>query len=72
MIVIKNKGSDLKDFFILKNNLLFSEIGDFQKIVGTFIEVVDNVAKEVEKEKMKVRLWIHIFTVLENSTGQLP
>jgi len=33
-----------------------SEIGDFQKIVGTFIEVVDNVSKEVEKEKMKVCL----------------
>ncbi|ESO95305.1 hypothetical protein LOTGIDRAFT_188589 [Lottia gigantea] len=29
------------------------KIGDFQKIVGTFIGVVDNVAKEVEKEKMK-------------------
>ncbi|XP_060067900.1 intraflagellar transport protein 20 homolog [Ylistrum balloti] len=29
------------------------KIGGFQKIVGTFIEVVDNVAKEVEKEKMK-------------------
>ncbi|KAH3890642.1 intraflagellar transport protein 20 homolog [Dreissena polymorpha] len=29
------------------------KIGDFQKIVGTFIDVVDNVSKEVEKEKMK-------------------
>ncbi|XP_061188630.1 intraflagellar transport protein 20 homolog [Saccostrea echinata] len=29
------------------------KIGDFQKIVGSFIEVVDNVSKEVEKEKMK-------------------
>ncbi|KAL3856556.1 hypothetical protein ACJMK2_011292 [Sinanodonta woodiana] len=29
------------------------KIGNFQKIVGQFIEVVDNVAKEVEKEKMK-------------------
>ncbi|GFN80617.1 intraflagellar transport protein 20 homolog [Plakobranchus ocellatus] len=29
------------------------KIGDFQKIVGTFIEMVDSVAKEVEKEKMK-------------------
>nr|KAG5700358.1 hypothetical protein BaRGS_029610 [Batillaria attramentaria] len=29
------------------------KIGEFQKIVGTFIEMVDNVAKEVEKEKMK-------------------
>lgn len=38
----------------------FSEIGDFQKIVGTFIEVVDNVSKEVEKEKMKVCHW-HLY-----------
>lgn len=29
------------------------KIDEFQKIVGTFIEVVDNVSKEVEKEKMK-------------------
>ncbi|CAL1534408.1 unnamed protein product [Lymnaea stagnalis] len=29
------------------------KIGDFQKIVGTFIDMVDSVAKEVEKEKMK-------------------
>ncbi|KAK3587278.1 hypothetical protein CHS0354_034424 [Potamilus streckersoni] len=29
------------------------KIDNFQKIVGQFIEVVDNVAKEVEKEKMK-------------------
>ncbi|PVD31430.1 hypothetical protein C0Q70_06842 [Pomacea canaliculata] len=29
------------------------KIGEFQKIVGTFIEMVDAVAKEVEKEKMK-------------------
>ncbi|KAH9502435.1 Intraflagellar transport protein 20 [Bulinus truncatus] len=28
-------------------------IAEFQKIVGTFIDVVDNVAKEVEKEKIK-------------------
>ena len=47
---------------VLKKNLLylityflfFPEIGEFQKIVGTFIEMVDSVAKEVEKEKMKV------------------
>jgi hypothetical protein len=38
------------DVFVLP----ISEIGDFQKIVGSFIEVVDNVSKEVEKEKMKV------------------
>ena len=27
---------------------------EFQKIVGSFITLVDDVAKEVEKEKMKV------------------
>lgn len=30
------------------------ELSDFKKIVGTFIDVVDDVAQEVEKEKMKV------------------
>ena len=41
---------------ILAMSYFFSstEIGDFQKIVGTFIEMVDIVAKEVEQEKMKV------------------
>ncbi|XP_064652523.1 intraflagellar transport protein 20 homolog [Lineus longissimus] len=29
------------------------KISDFQKIVGTFIDMVDGVSKEVEKEKMK-------------------
>lgn len=29
------------------------KISDFQKIVGSFIEMVDTLAKEVEKEKMK-------------------
>ena len=33
-----------------------TEIGEFQKIVGGFIDMVDGLAKEVEKEKMKVRL----------------
>ena len=27
---------------------------EFQKIVGSFITLVDDVAKDVEKEKMKV------------------
>ncbi len=35
-------------------SLFFAEIDDFQKIVGGFIEMVDTLAKEVEKEKMKV------------------
>ena len=38
--------------------VLFADIGEFQKIVGTFIEMVDTVAKEVESEKMKVFLYI--------------
>ncbi|XP_019620947.1 PREDICTED: intraflagellar transport protein 20 homolog [Branchiostoma belcheri] len=29
------------------------KIAEFQKIVGSFIEMVDKLAKEVEKEKMK-------------------
>ncbi|XP_078600116.1 intraflagellar transport protein 20 homolog [Branchiostoma floridae x Branchiostoma japonicum] len=29
------------------------KIAEFQKIVGSFIEMVDRLAKEVEKEKMK-------------------
>jgi len=29
------------------------KIGDFQNIVGGFIEMVDTLAKEVEKEKLK-------------------
>ncbi len=29
-------------------------MGEFQKIVGGFIEMVDQLSKEVEKEKMKV------------------
>lgn len=29
------------------------KLSDFKKIVGTFIDVVDDVAQEVEKEKMK-------------------
>ena len=37
--------------------VLFStkEIGQFQKIVGGLIELVDQLAKEAENEKMKVR-----------------
>ena len=31
-------------------------MGEFQKIVGSFISLVDDVAKQVEKEKMKVSM----------------
>ena len=31
----------------------FSEIGEFQGLVGSFIEMVDGLAKEVEQEKMR-------------------
>lgn len=34
--------------------LSFAEIGQFQKIVGGLIELVDELAKEAETEKMKV------------------
>ena len=36
--------SECKDFV--------DKISEFQKIVGSFIEMVDSLAKEVEKEKM--------------------
>lgn len=35
--------------------LSLKEIGQFQKIVGGLIELVDQLAKEAENEKMKVR-----------------
>ena len=38
--------------------LLILEMSSFQKIVGTFASLIDDVAKEVEKEKMKVCLEI--------------
>lgn len=37
---------------------LCSEIGEFQKIVGGFIGMVDTLAKEVEREKMKVKIFV--------------
>ncbi len=37
-----------------KNNKKKTEIGQFQKIVGGLIELVDELAKEAENEKMKV------------------
>ncbi len=46
--------------------IYITEMQEFQKIVGTFISLVDSVAKEVEKEKMKVQtcqimLYMHRF-----------
>lgn len=37
-----------------------TEINEFQKIVGGFIDMVDSLAKEVEKEKMKVPTYIYL------------
>lgn len=34
---------------------LISEMSEFQKIGTTFVSLIDEVAKEVEKEKMMVR-----------------
>jgi len=34
--------------------VVVAEIGQFQKIVGGLIELVDELAKEAETEKMKV------------------
>lgn len=41
--------------------MFFTEIGQFQKLVGGLIELVDELAKEAETEKMKVR---HIILLL--------
>lgn len=55
-------------------SLFLSEIGEFQKIVGGFIDMVDTLAKEVEKEKMKVRflVWISVCTKLCYHLGDTP
>lgn len=36
--------------------LFFVEMQDFQKIATSFVEILDKVATEVDKEKMKVCL----------------
>lgn len=41
----------------------FTEIGQFQKIVGGLIELVDELAKEAETEKMKVSLIFEDFSL---------
>ena len=46
--------SNRRNFLRLINLFILLEIGEFQKIVGGFIDMVDTLAKEVEKEKMKV------------------
>ena len=42
------------DHKILQSCLFVAEMSEFQKIVGSFIQLVDEVGAEVEKEKMKV------------------
>ena len=37
----------------------YIEISEFQSLVGGFIEMVDTLAKQVEKEKMKVKSAFH-------------
>ena len=37
----------------LLHTLLLTEISEFQGLVGSFIEMVDRLAKHVESEKMK-------------------
>lgn len=46
-----------QDVFLI-SYFLCSEIGEFQKIVGGFIGMVDALAKEVEREKMKVKVFV--------------
>ena len=40
------------------------EMGEFQKICGTFITLIDDVSTEVEKEKMMVRHCSYIFSFM--------
>lgn len=42
----------------MKCKCVITEIGQFQKIVGGLIEMVDELSKEAEKEKMKVCIFI--------------
>ena len=36
--------------------IISTEISEFQNLVGGFIEMVDSLAKEVEREKMKASI----------------
>lgn len=45
----------------------FAEIGQFQKIVGGLIELVDELAKEAETEKMKVSLAFDAAFILQKT-----
>lgn len=49
----------LRSYRMYKCVLSFAEIGQFQKIVGGLIELVDELAKEAETEKMKVSLTLN-------------
>jgi len=40
--------------FVLFIAHLTAEIGEFQSVVGGFIDIVDRLAKQVEQEKMMV------------------
>jgi len=40
--------------FICLSGVQLTEMTEFQKIVSGFVQHIDNVSKEVEKEKMKV------------------
>ena len=40
------------------------EISEFQNLVGGFIEMVDSLAKQVEREKMKVRIIICYYIII--------
>ena len=39
--------------WFLSNPKLPQEIGDFQSLVGSFIDMADGLAQQVEREKMK-------------------
>lgn len=49
--MLRGNGDAEEAFYFL---FFLQEIGQFQKIVGGLIELVDQLAKEAENEKMKV------------------
>ncbi|XP_058531524.1 intraflagellar transport protein 20 homolog isoform X2 [Ochotona princeps] len=48
------------------------KIGQFQKIVGGLIELVDQLAKEAENEKMKVGHWLSELAQIYSKTTRSP
>jgi len=46
--------SYISTFDLTRTKFYLLEIGEFQTVVGGFIDIVDRLAKQVEQEKMMV------------------